>query len=223
LAALNRRHATGEGDTIDISMLDCQAAMLCYQAAYYMHSGTVPGRQGRGHESIPTYRSFEARDGIHIVITANTERMWQGLARALGREELLNDPRFTTNKERLANKHALWPILEEAFRKRSADEWVAILEREEIPVGVVNTLDRVMKDPQILHRNMVLELKNDSGERARVPGNPIKSSGTPSEECRYPRALGANTAAVLKDVLDLATDEIAELVRIKAIIAGDFA
>jgi crotonobetainyl-CoA:carnitine CoA-transferase CaiB-like acyl-CoA transferase len=223
LAALNRRHATGAGDTIDISMLDCQAAMLCYQAAYYMHSGTVPGRQGRGHESIPTYRSFEAKDGIHIVITANTERMWQGLARALGREELLSDPRFTTNKERLQNKHALWPILEDAFRKKSADEWVANLEREEIPVGVVNTLDRVMKDPQLVHRNMVLDLQGADGERARVPGNPIKSSGRGPEEYSYPRALGADTAAVLKDVLDLSPDEIADLVRTKAVIAGDFA
>lgn len=217
LAALNRRHVTGKGDFIDISMLDCQAAMLCYQAAYYMHSGVVPGRQGRGHESIPTYRSFEAKDGTHIVITANTERMWQGLARALGRNELLSDPRFTTNKERLANKHALWPILEDAFRARTADEWVTILEREEIPVGVVNTLDRVMKDPQILHRNMVLDLKSENGARARVTGNPMKFSDAPPEETIYPRALGADTAAVLKDVFHLSSGEIAELVRTKAI------
>src|ERR1035438_1021700 len=143
-------------------MLDCQAAMLSYQAAYYMHSGVVPGRQGRGHESIPTYRSFEAKDGIHIVITANTERMWQSLARALGHKEWLADLRFTTNKERLVNKLALVPMLEAAFRTRNADEWLPILEREEIAVGVVNTLDRVINDPQIRHRNMVLDLTSRS-------------------------------------------------------------
>ncbi|HEY4265679.1 MAG TPA: CoA transferase [Micropepsaceae bacterium] len=219
LAALNRRHRTGLGDTIDISMLDCQAAMLCYQAAYHMHSGIVPGRQGRGHESIPTYRSFEAKDGIHIVITANTERMWQGLTRALGHEEWLADPRFTTNRERLANKHALWPMLEEAFRARDADEWIPILEREEIPVGVVNTLDRVVADPQINHRNMVLELASRDGRAARVTGNPMKFKDAAPEEKNYPRALGADTAAVLKDVLDLSPEEIAELVRGKAVIA----
>jgi crotonobetainyl-CoA:carnitine CoA-transferase CaiB-like acyl-CoA transferase len=223
LAALNRRHRTGLGDIIDISMLDCQAAMLCYQAAYYMHSGAVPGRQGRGHESIPTYRSFEAKDGIHIVITANTERMWQGLARSLGHEEWLSDPRFTTNRERLANKHALWPMLEEAFRARNADEWVLLLEREEIPVGVVNTLDRVMKDPQIRHRDMVLDLDSGDGRRASVTGNPMKFRDTAPEAQTYPRALGADTAAVLQDVLDLSAGEIAELVRSKAIIARDFA
>jgi crotonobetainyl-CoA:carnitine CoA-transferase CaiB-like acyl-CoA transferase len=222
LAALNRRHQTGQGDTIDISMLDCQAAMLCYQAAYYMHSGVVPGRQGRGHESIPTYRSFEAKDGIHIVITANTERMWQGLARALAHEEWLSDPRFTTNKERLANKPALVPMLEEAFRTRNADEWIPILEREEIPVGVVNTLDRVMKDPQIRHRNMVLDLDAGDGRKASVTGNPMKFKDTAAEAKTYPRALGADTAAVLKEVLDLAADEIAELIRSKAVIARGF-
>ncbi|HXJ00135.1 MAG TPA: CoA transferase [Micropepsaceae bacterium] len=223
LAALNRRHQTGLGDTIDISMLDCQAAMLCYQAAYYMHSGNVPGRQGRGHESIPTYRSFEAKDGIHIVITANTERMWQGLARALGHQEWLSDPRFTTNKERLANRHALWPMLEEAFRTRNADEWIPILEREEIPVGVVNTLDRVMTDPQIRHRNMVLDLESGDGRAASVTGNPMKFKDTPPEAHAYPGALGADSAAVLKDVLDLSPGEIAELIRSKTIIAKDFA
>jgi crotonobetainyl-CoA:carnitine CoA-transferase CaiB-like acyl-CoA transferase len=218
LAALNRRHATGKGETIDISMLDCQAAMLCYQAAYYMHSGVVPGRQGRGHESIPTYRSFACRDGVSIVITANTERMWQGLARALGREELIADPRFATNKDRLANREALWPILDDAFLERNAHEWLPLLEAEEIPVGVVNTLDRVVSDPQLLHRNMVLQLESTDGKRASVIGNPIKFRDSEAESADYPRDLGADTAAVLDDVLNLSPREIADLFRVKAIV-----
>jgi crotonobetainyl-CoA:carnitine CoA-transferase CaiB-like acyl-CoA transferase len=222
LAALNRRNASGKGDTIDISMLDCQVAMLCYQAAYYLHSGVVPGRQGRGHESIPTYRSFEAKDGNHIVMTANTERMWQGLTRAFGREDLQADPRFTTNKERLANKPALWAILEAEFLKKNADEWIPLLEAEEIPVGVVNTLDRVMKDPQVLHRNMVLELEGENGMRASVAGNPMKFKDTGAEAREYPHALGADTAAVLSEVLNLPDTEIAALVKAKAVIAGDY-
>ena len=114
----------------------------------------------------------------------------------MGHEEWLSDPRFTTNKERLANKHALVPMLEEAFRTRNADEWVSILEREEIPVGVVNTLDRVMKDPQIRHRNMVLDLESGDGRKASVTGNPMKFKDTAPEAHDYPRALGADTAAV---------------------------
>jgi crotonobetainyl-CoA:carnitine CoA-transferase CaiB-like acyl-CoA transferase len=221
LAALNRRYATGEGDTIDISMLDCQAAMLCYQAAYYMHSGVVPGPQGRGHESIPTYRSFVCKDGVSIVITANTERMWQGLARVLERKDLLADPRFTNNKERLANREALWPILEEAFRGRPADEWLPLLEAEEIPVGVVNTLDRVVSDPQILHRNMVLHLESSEGKRVGVMGNPIKLRDAAREDHLYPRHLGADTAAILREVLKLSPADIAHYVGSKAIITKD--
>jgi len=223
LAALNRRHATGKGETIDIAMLDCQAAMLCYQAAYYMHSDVVPGRQGRGHESIPTYRSFACKDGVSVVITANTERMWQGLARVLKREDLLADPRFATNKDRLAHRETLWPILDEAFRGRTAIEWLPLLEAEEIPVGVVNTLDRVMSDPQILHRDMVLSLENADGTRSRVMGNPIKLKDAAGEGEIYPRDLGADTAAVLSDVLSLSSAEIANLMRAKAIIAKDAA
>jgi crotonobetainyl-CoA:carnitine CoA-transferase CaiB-like acyl-CoA transferase len=218
LAALNRRHATGKGETIDVSMLDCQAAMLCYQAAYHMHSGVVPGRQGRGHESIPTYRSFACRDGVSIVITANTERMWQGLARVLRREDLLSDPRFVTNTERLAHREALWPILDKAFLARSADEWLPLLEAEEIPVGVVNTLDRVVSDPQLVHRNMLLQLEGAEGQNARVMGNPIKFKDADRESADYPRDLGADTAEVLRDVLRLSAEEIANLIRGKAII-----
>ena len=221
LAALNRRHATGNGETIDISMLDCQAAMLCYQAAYYMHSGVVPGRQGRGHESIPTYRSFACKDGVAVVITANTERMWQGLARALGREDLLADPKYATNKDRLAHREVLWPILDEAFRARPADEWLPLLEAEEIPVGVVNTLDRVVSDPQILHRDMVLNLESADGRRSGVMGNPIKFKDADAEARSYPPDLGADTSAVLREVLDLSRDDIDELIRLKAIVAKD--
>lgn len=220
LAALNRRNQTGKGDTIDISMLDCQVAMLCYQAAYYLHSGEVPGRQGRGHASIPTYRSFEAKDGIHIVMTANTERMWQGVARALGRTELISDPRFATNADRLKNKELLWPILEESFRTRNAADWIPMLEAEEIPVGIVNPLDRAMNDPQVLHRDMVLALKDEDGTQIRVTGNPMKFSDTPPEEKNYPRALGADTASVLAELLGVSEAEIAALASAKAITAA---
>jgi crotonobetainyl-CoA:carnitine CoA-transferase CaiB-like acyl-CoA transferase len=135
---------------------------------------------------------------------------------------LLADSRFATNTERLKNREVLWPILDEAFRARNADEWIPLLEAEEIPVGVVNTLDRVVSDPQIRHRNMVLELESDDGRRAGVMGNPIKFSDSAAEEKNYPRALGADTAAVLGELLNLSDTDIAELIRVKAIVAGDF-
>lgn len=216
LAAINRRHLTGQGETIDISMLDCQAAMLSYQAAYHLHSGHVPDRQGSGHDSIPTYRTFTAGDGIEVVITANTERMWQGLCRALGIAHLIEDPRFLTNRERYQNRLELWPLLEAAFLAAPADDWVAKLEQEEVPVGVVNTLDRVVADPQILHREMVLALERD-GAGARVMGNPVKLTEAMRAEHHYPPALGAEGDDILRGILNLGEDELADL-RSKGVI-----
>src|ERR1700722_7479425 len=130
MAALYRRTSTTRGDLIDISMLDCQAALLSYQAAYYLHSGKVPSRQGNGHDSIPTYRAFVAGDGTEIVITANTERMWQGLCRVLGLPDLADNPKYKTNFERYENRVEPWPILEAAFLQRGVAEWVNLLEKE---------------------------------------------------------------------------------------------
>ncbi|MCG6121569.1 MAG: CoA transferase [Microvirga sp.] len=210
LAAVNRRHVTGEGELIDISMLDCQAAMLTYQMAYHLHSGEVPGRQGSAHDSIPTYRSFRAGDGVEVVVTANTERMWQGLCRALDIPELIADPRFTTNRERLANCEALWPLLDAAFARGPAAQWVARLEGEQVPVGVVNTLDRVASDPQINHRGMVLEMP--VGDAAiRVMGDPIQLRESRRVVHAPPPALGADTAEVLSGLSGLTEEERAAL------------
>lgn len=122
LAALHRRSRTGRGEVIDISMLDCQVAMLCYQAAYYLHSGVVPGRQGREHDGIATYGTFPTKDGIEIVIAAVTEKMWASLCTILGCAELSKDPRFATADDRKHNRAALIPLLDERFRLRPADE-----------------------------------------------------------------------------------------------------
>src|SRR5690606_4622671 len=120
------------------------------------------------HDSIPTYRGFTAGDGNELVVTANTERMWQGLCQVLGLPELLEDERFTTNRERFENRDVLVPLLEEAFLARSVEEWLPLLEAQSIPVGVVNTLDRVIADPQVNHREMVIDLKSKDGRHARV-------------------------------------------------------
>src|SRR5262249_36143725 len=150
--ALHRRSTTGLGEYIDISMLDCQAAMLCYQAASYLHSGQVPTRQGRDHDSIATYRTFMAKDGIELVVAALTERMWVALCEVLGCPELVGDPRFATVTDRSSNRAVLWSILEHRFLARTADAWMEALDAAGVPVGVVNSIDRVVVDPQIAHR-----------------------------------------------------------------------
>src|SRR5262245_12704423 len=125
LAALEARHGTGRGQYIDVGMLDCQVAMLCYQAAYFLASGKVPGPQGRGHESIPTYRSFTAGDGLDFVICANTDRMWRSLCEVVGRLDLRDDPGLETREGRYEQRSRIWEALEAAFKTRNADDWVA--------------------------------------------------------------------------------------------------
>jgi crotonobetainyl-CoA:carnitine CoA-transferase CaiB-like acyl-CoA transferase len=212
LAALYRRARTGRGDFIDISMLDCQVAMLSYQAAFFLHSGQVPGRQGREHDSIATYGTFKAGDGVEIVIAVLNERMWATLCRVLGCEELVADTRFTSAGDRTKNRAALLPLLERRFAGRSANDWMTDLDPEGIPVGVVNTLDRVAADPQIKHRNMIVELSSDDGRRVRVAGNPMVFQDTQPVAGTYPPAAGEHTAEVLTQVLGLKGSEIEALI-----------
>jgi crotonobetainyl-CoA:carnitine CoA-transferase CaiB-like acyl-CoA transferase len=213
LAAVAERERTGRGRLIDVSMLDCQVAMLSYQAAYYLNSGHVPDRQGRGHDSIPTYRAFTCGDGVDIVVTANTERMWADMCGVLGLQALVDDPRFCVNERRHANRDALWAILEEAFRAKPASAWMDALLGAEVPAAVVNTLDRSLNDAQVLHRDMVLTLGGPDGERARVAGNPIKLPGEPELAHRYPPRLGADSRLVLGQWLGLGEERIGALER----------
>ncbi len=208
LAAVTERHETGRGKQIDISMLDCQVAMLSYQAAYYLASGQVPNRQGRGHDSIPTYRAFTCGDNIDVAITANTERMWGNLCGVLGRSDLAEDARFRTNEQRYANRIALWDILEKRFAEKPAAAWVDELLVAEVPAAVVNTLDLSMNDPQVHHRNMVLALGGPEGERLRVAGNPLKFTGELEIDHRYPPKLGADNRAILSSLLGLSDERI---------------
>jgi CoA:oxalate CoA-transferase len=213
LAALAERERSGRGRLVDVAMLDCQVAMLSYQAAYYLASGEVPNRQGRGHDSIPTYRAFTCGDGADVAITANTERMWSNLCRVLGCPELIEDERFLTNEHRYANRAPLWEILHARFRTKPATAWVGELLAAEVPAAVVNTLDRSLSDPQVLRRNMVLALTGPNGERLRVAGNPLKFGGEPEPDHRYPPLLGADTRPILSRLLGLSDERIDALER----------
>jgi crotonobetainyl-CoA:carnitine CoA-transferase CaiB-like acyl-CoA transferase len=212
LAAVIEAQRTGRGKWVDIAMLDCQVAMLAYQAAYFLTSGQVPGRQGAGHDSIPTYRSFPCGDGRDVVITANTERMWKNLCGVLDLAHLADDVRFATNEMRYANRHELWLLLEKAFAKKPAAQWADELIAAEIPAAEVATLDRALTDPQVQHRNMTLELAGAEGETLRVAGNPLKYRDTPERVHAFPPHLGQDAQEILRDVLSLDDAEIKGLI-----------
>jgi crotonobetainyl-CoA:carnitine CoA-transferase CaiB-like acyl-CoA transferase len=219
LAALERRRQTGEGAYIDVGMLDCQVALLSYQAAYHLVSGTVPGGQGRGHDSVPTYNCFRTRDGGEVAVTAITERMWQGLARVLGLAALIDDPRFKTNRERNANRAELAPLLEAAFARLDAEDLEKRLIAAEVPAARIKSVADALADPQVRHRGMVLILAGPTGERrVSVAGNPIKIEGVP-ETHAYPDSLGESSRAILDSVLKLDPERIAALVA-EGIVAG---
>ena len=212
LAALEERRRSGQGQYIDVSMLDCQISMLCYQAGYFLHSGKNPGRQGWGHDSIPTYRGFNCAKGTSLVITANTERMWQGLCDVLGISDMKDDSRFILNEDRYTHRDELWPILEGAFMQQIADHWVPKLLEAGIPVGEINNLEKALSNPQVVGRDMVLGLADDDGHEIRVAGNPVKMSRTPKTDHSYPPKLGGETAEILGHVLGADEDEIARLI-----------
>jgi CoA:oxalate CoA-transferase len=208
-AALADRERHGAGRTVDVSMLDCQLAMLSYQSTYALVAGVTPQPQGARHDSIPTYRSFVAGDGRELVVTANTERMWRGLCEGLGVPELVADTRFASGGKRLANRDALWPLLEEAFRARSAAEWIEPLTLRGVPVALIKTVPEALDDARNAGRNMVVHLADDAGHSADVVGNPIKFTGVAEEPATYPPALGADAHEVLAAWLACEADEIA--------------
>jgi CoA:oxalate CoA-transferase len=207
LAAVYRRDRQGSGEYIDISMLDCLVSMLNYQATYYLGSGQVPQPQGRAHDSIPTYRAFTAKDGRDVVITANTEGMWQALCRALGCEELLDDERFRDNTARLANKEALWEVLESAFLQASAQEWLDTFNEVGVPAALVSNFDDVFRDAHVLHRQMVWELTDGDGAEVKVLGDPIKLRRSQRASHRFPPRLGQDTHAVLQELLGITAEQ----------------
>jgi CoA:oxalate CoA-transferase len=223
LAALHRRTQTGRGEYIDISMLDCQVAMLVYQAAFYLYSGKVPGRQGREHDSIATYGTFKAKDGVELVIAALNDRMWESLCSVLGCQELIADPRFASARDRAKNRTVLVPLIEQQFLARPANEWMQLLNRESIPVGIVNTIDNVVADPQVKHRGMILDLAAPDGRRARVAGDPFFLEETRRSTHTFPPTAGEHSAAILRDVLSLPPNQIQRLIDIGAVITGQVA
>jgi CoA:oxalate CoA-transferase len=201
LAALWERERSATGQAIDISMLDVQIAMLSYLGEYYLISGDVPGLQGRGHMSIPTYTALRARDGRDVLICANTERMWQQLCQALEISELVNDRRFETNERRHANRAELEPILERAFAQHDCADLLKRFHEHGIPSAPVNSVAEALADPQVVHRRMVRELTHILGGEIRVLGNPIKFSRSAENEFTSPPTLGQHTETVLTETL----------------------
>ncbi|MQA78857.1 MAG: CoA transferase [Streptosporangiales bacterium] len=211
VSALLDQQRTGVGRVIDVSMLDCQLSMLSYQGVYSLVAGVTPGPQDRGHDSIPTYRSFQGADGREFVVTANTERMWRALCEVIGRPELVDDDRFSNARVRLVNRLPLWSVLEAEFEREPAETWVTALSERSVPAALIKTVPEALTDAESAGRDMVVALDAPDGENVRVLGNPIKFDTTDPDEFAYPPTLGEHTEQILGDLLNLGADEVAAL------------
>jgi formyl-CoA transferase/CoA:oxalate CoA-transferase len=210
--ALFRRAQTGEGATFDLSLLDCQVSLLTYVAQYFWADGRVPARVGSGHASVVPYQALATADG-HLVVAVFAEKFWAGFCRAIDRPDLADDPRFDSNVKRVERREELVPILEAVFPARTTAEWLVRLQREGVPAAPINAVDQVLRDPQVLLRDMVVPLEHPKLGGLRTLGTPIRPAGGPPFRPAPPPALGEHTDAVLRELLGYSVERLDALRR----------
>ena len=174
-AALSARSRTGRGQKVDISMLDSLVALLEHAFALVGIQPTVPTRTGAHHATLAPFGAYAASDGS-IVIAAANDTLFGSLAGALGQPELADDPRFLTNDRRVANQSALEAELDRILRERTVKDWIAILQEAEVPCGPINTVDKVLQDPQLRARDMFISVSDADGNIIQTANNPIRLS-----------------------------------------------
>lgn len=209
LSALVSRSMTGEGRMVDISMLDVQIALHTYRAKYYFVAGEIPQPVGTAHVSNVPLRAYQTKDS-YIVIEAHMDHFFKNLCNCLGLDHLPDDPRFNSRAKRLENREQLDRILEEAFLKKTTAEWWDLFNKLEVPSGPIYTLDKALEDPQVLARNMVVEIDSPHVGRLKDVGCPVKASGV-TQNYNPPPALGEHTEQVLRSLLNYSPEKISEL------------
>ena len=207
--ALYHRALTGEGQKIDVSMLDCQVAVLENAISRYFVNGVAPEPLGNRHPSITPFEGFTASDG-YVIVGAGNDRLWVKLCNLLEKCELINDERFVNNGARTHNQKALKEILDAVFKNKTIDQWLVLLEEAGIPCAPINTVDRVVNDPQIKSRDMIVEVEHPVAGKMHIPGVPIKMSATPGSIESPAPLLGQHTDEILKE-FGLSSEDIAEL------------
>ncbi|KWO86009.1 CoA-transferase [Burkholderia ubonensis] len=210
LAALAHRDRTGEGQYIDMALLDVQVALLANMNTNFLASGKPPVRWGNAHPNIVPYQTFQTRDGWIIVAVGN-DGQFRKFVEAGGRPELADDERFATNPARVRHRETLVPILADMVRTLDKNAWIAALEAAGVPCGPINDLEEVFDDEQVVARGMQIELPHPCGANVKLVRNPIRMSATPPDARSAPPLLGAHTDAVLRELLGYDDERIAAL------------
>ena len=207
LTALYHKEHTGEGQRLELSLLDCQVALLENPMMRYFATGACPKPFGNRHASIAPYSAYPTKDG-HMIVAAGNDLHWQRFCVAVGRKELIEDERFLTNRLRVDNYAELEPIIVSILKASTTAEWIELLEGKGVPCGPINSVEAVANDPQVQARGMILEMDHPTAGKVKVSSNPIKMDKTPFVLESPPPVLGEHTASVLKKYLGYDDDRI---------------
>ena len=210
LSDLYYREKTGIGQRIDISMIDSLFFILENAVLRYTVSGEIPEPLGTAHPSITPFQAFKTKDDW-IVIPIGNDNLWKKFTEAIGHPELKEKEEYKTNKLRTKNKKKLIPLLEDIISKKTTDEWLKIFKKYGIPASPINTIDRIVNDPHIKYRNMLVEVEQPDMGKVKIAGSPLKLSETPGRVYSHAPLLGENTLEVLRDILGYSSEKIEEL------------
>jgi crotonobetainyl-CoA:carnitine CoA-transferase CaiB-like acyl-CoA transferase len=199
LAALRHRDATGEGQVIDMALLDTQVAMLANLGANYLSTGVAPGRIGNAHQNIVPYQVFETADG-HLILAVGNDGQFAKFCDVAGRPDLARDPRFARNADRVRHRATLVPLLAELLKARKKQDWLGALEAAKVPCGAINDLGEVFADPHVQARGMTVGMPHPLTDDLRLVASPMKLSATPVQYRRPPPLLGEHTEEVLREM-----------------------
>ena len=202
LAALLHREHTGEGQLVEVALLDTIIGWLINANLYYLLTGENQPRSGNAHALVVPYQTFNTAD-LPMIVTAGNDRLFAALCQVIGRPELSDDPRYRTNSDRIAHRPALAAEIEAELRKRPAAEWTELLLEAGVPAGPINTMAEVFADPHVLARDMLVELPHPTLGSVRLPGVPLKFSATPAAARSAPPLRGQHTRSVLREQLGL--------------------
>jgi crotonobetainyl-CoA:carnitine CoA-transferase CaiB-like acyl-CoA transferase len=210
LAAVNHRNNTGEGQQIDIGMLDTHVAWLANQGMNYLSTGENPPRLGNQHPNISPYQEFPTKDG-YIILAVGNDPTFERFCKSFGCAHLLEDERFQTNAKRVQNRDLVTQTLTPVMKSKTTAEWVDALEAQKIGCGPINTLKDVFEDPHVKAREMVVTLPHATGKEIQVIANPVKLSATPPDYRVPPPVLGEHSDQILTGLLGLSADEVKAL------------
>ncbi|WP_313118348.1 CaiB/BaiF CoA transferase family protein [Ectopseudomonas guguanensis] len=210
LAALNQREQSGIGQHIDVALLDVQVACLANQAMNYLATGVSPRRLGNAHPNIVPYQDFPSADGNFILAVGN-DGQFRKFCEVAGLPALADDPRFSTNKARVAHRAELIPLLRQATVFKTTAQWIELLEKAGVPCGPINDLQQVFADPQVQARGLRLDLPNAMGSTTPQVASPLRLSATPVAYRSAPPLLGQHTEALLQRLLGMSETQVAEL------------